>query len=716
VPGERLITVPPLATAANSADGAEPMPSEATRLFLDRALAADSEFADDPQAVAELCTRLDGMPLAIELAAARAGSLGAADLLAGLGDQLRLLAGGRSGDERHRSLRSVLDWSHGLLDDEERGFLHRLGVFASGFDLAAAADVAAAGDRAAAADLLGRLTDKSLIARQRGAGAARWRLLETVRTYALDKLTASGGLAASRARHLDWATRIAREIESRLDTDPAWREAFDAVGDDLRAALAGAGDSEAAYELAMSVGQLVCAHRFYLESMAHFDHAAQIAATPAAALRALRQAADVCQANIGTDGAFARFLRAADLATAAGDAASRAICLAQAVIVAERFPAGMPEDVEHSRLAELLELARQAAPPDDPYVQAHLVQANAWNVTAVKLSVDLRLADEALAAARAVRDPVLISSAMDAVLAGLLAGGRMKAAFELAVDRVANLNTLSRHDPRAAIEVADTFHMLNEQSLAAGELPTALREMRKVQDAEAMVFVGFNAVSKLVGALTLTGALQEAVECAEEMWTGWLAAGSPTARWMSPAVLAAALAHGLRGDDAAADEWVRRAQRTIGEDDIRTHRNSGGMATFVAARRAMHAGRHADAAAATQDYGANTWPWYVENSHWFYDAYVWALDAELAVLTHAPNAEARLAAAAPVADENRWAAACLERTRGRLTGDAASLERSLAGWEAIDARFERACTLLLLPERAAEGRAELAAIGATEAR
>jgi hypothetical protein len=684
-------------------------------LFLDRALDADPDFAEDPGQVAELCARLDGMPLAIELAASRAGSLGVSGLLAGLGDQLRLLAGGRSADERHRSLRSVLDWSHSLLDDEERQFLHRLGVFVNGFDLNAAAEVATdGGAAAAAADLLGRLADKSLVVRQRG-GVPRWRLLETVRTYALDKLAESSEVAAIRARHLQWAARAATELEARLDTDPGWRDAFDVVADDLRAAAAADTDPETVYALAMATGRIVFAHRFFEEAQAHLERAADVAPTPAAAMAAMQAVADVCQANVRTDVAFECLLRAADLAAAAGDDAGRASCLAQAVIAANRFPAGMPEDIPSAQLAEILDLARRVGPADDPHVQAYLAQASAWQFSGQTqtLSVDAEAAARALAAARAVKDPVLISGALDGVLAGVLASGRMQAGFVLAKERMVNLSQLSRHDPRASIELTDTLHMLNEQSLAAGELPTALQEMRKVQHDKVMVFVRFNAVSKLLGSLVLTGALEEAAARADEMWSGWVAAGSPTARWMSPAVLAAALGAALRGDDRTADEWLQRAQQVMGDNDVFTHRSSGGMATFVVARRDMHVGRHAAAALRTRAFGANAGEWYVEDSHWYYDAYVWALDAELAVLTGSADASERLAAAQPAADENRWAAAGLARARGRLTNERAEFERSIALWEQIDARFERAVTLLLLPDRADEGRAELAAIGAT---
>jgi hypothetical protein len=432
----------------------------------------------------------------------------------------------------------------------------------------------------------------------------------------------------------------------------------------------------------------------------------------------MRAAADVCQANVRTGAAFERLLRAADLAEAAGEQGERAISLAQAVIAANRFPAGMLEDVPTARLTELLDLAERVAPPDNALANAYVTQAAAWQLSPQTgvLSVDPRRAEDALAAARAVHDPVLVSGALDAVLAGVVAGGRMKEGLALVHERMASLADLTRHDPRAATEVSDIWHMLNEQSLAAGELPSALREMRKIQSGGNLALVSWNGASKLLVSLVLTGALEEAAECADEMWTYWLAAGSPTARWMSPAVASAALGAALRGDDHAADEWLRRAQQLVGDDDMFGHRHLAGMPSFVAARRAMHAGHYAAAAELTQAFGANVGDWYVEDGRWFYDAYVWALDAELAVLTEAPDVQARLDAARDAAEENRWAAACLARAHARRTDDRALFEDSIAKWEQIDARFERACTLLLLPDRVHEGRAELAAIGATEPR
>jgi hypothetical protein len=134
-------------------------------------------------------------------------------------------------------------------------------------------------------------------------------------------------------------------------------------------------------------------------------------------------------------------------------------------------------------------------------------------------------------------------------------------------------------------------------------------------------------------------------------------------------------------------------------------------AVFADARIALHLGQVDAALGAVRDLNGARQPWY-EAPHWYsLRPYAWAVAAEIAVVAGLPEAADRLAEAAPAAAENYWASACLARAAGRLHGDRASLERSVAGWDRIDARFERACTLLLLPDRADEGLAELAALG-----
>jgi hypothetical protein len=194
------------------------------------------------------------------------------------------------------------------------------------------------------------------------------------------------------------------------------------------------------------------------------------------------------------------------------------------------------------------------------------------------------------------------------------------------------------------------------------------------------------------------------------MWRAWQRAGRPAARWMSPSVYATALLHGLRGEPAHYRTWREHAAEVIGAPDSTGHRNLSLFSAFADARIDLHHGRVDRALSRVAGIGTPGADWYA-TSHWYYDAYAWALAAEVAVVAGTKDASGRLAAAEPVGRENLWAAACLDRTTGRLTGDRTALERSVAGWERIDARFERASTLLLLDDRAAEGRAELTALG-----
>ena len=156
-------------------------------------------------------------------------------------------------------MRTVIDWSHQLLDDEERSMFRRLAVFAGPFDLGSAAMVASHGDVVKATDLIGRLADKSLLARGQDGAQSRWRMLDTVRAYAAEQLDASADAAKTRCLHLSWAAATAKEIEQLLDDGDEWEQTFDSVSDDLRAALQGSGDGPGDgvdFPLALGLGRL----------------------------------------------------------------------------------------------------------------------------------------------------------------------------------------------------------------------------------------------------------------------------------------------------------------------------------------------------------------------------------------------------------------------------------------------------------------------------
>ena len=225
IDGERVYRVPSMGTPADGDDAGAIRASEAVRLLEDRAAAQGVPLAwDEPAAevAGRICRRLDGIPLAIELAAARLRVMPAAELEARLDERFALLTGGsRAALPRQQTLRAMVDWSWELLTGAERAVLARLSVFAGGFGLAAAEAVAAGPDVPAAEVLghLGALVDKSLVQfDDTGTGPGRYRLLETVRQYAAGQLDAQGPAVADAARiaHRDYYLALAEAAAPQL--------------------------------------------------------------------------------------------------------------------------------------------------------------------------------------------------------------------------------------------------------------------------------------------------------------------------------------------------------------------------------------------------------------------------------------------------------------------------------------------------------------------
>ncbi len=218
-------------------------PADAAHLFVERAGLAVHEVALSPAdpLVHAICDRLDGLPLAIELASAWTRVLTVQQILAGLDERFRLLTGGlRRGTPRHRTLEASMAWSHDLLEPEEQCVLRRLAVFVGDFGLPAAEEVCGypPDGHADLIAVLARLVDKSLLVARPTGGDARYRLLDTVREYAADKLAAAGELAETRDRHLAWCLRAAHAVGERLrqDQDDAMR-LFDDIEENAAAAL-----------------------------------------------------------------------------------------------------------------------------------------------------------------------------------------------------------------------------------------------------------------------------------------------------------------------------------------------------------------------------------------------------------------------------------------------------------------------------------------------
>ncbi|WP_051580237.1 BTAD domain-containing putative transcriptional regulator [Pseudonocardia acaciae] len=272
VSGEVLSAVPPLD---------EP---DAVRLFAARAAAGAPGFALDEHnagAVADICRRLDGLPLALELAAARVRALGVAELAARIEDRFRLLAtGNRDAPARQRTLRAMIDWSWELAPPVERRVLRRLAVHVDGFTLEAAEQVCAE-DGVDVLDQLARLVDRSLVVAVVTADGSRYRLLRSVRAYCLERLAEAGELGLVRGRHLSYHLELAERAEPHLYTGDQrdWLRRLDAESANLRAALDQAGPTEEALRLVNALAWHWVLRGRFTEAARSFDLALTKSAT-----------------------------------------------------------------------------------------------------------------------------------------------------------------------------------------------------------------------------------------------------------------------------------------------------------------------------------------------------------------------------------------------------------------------------------------------------
>jgi len=344
-----------------------PVGGEAVELFADRGRLARPGFAvtaENGEAVAEICRRLDGIPLAIELAAARLRAFTPAEIAAGLHDRFRLLTGGaRTAARRQQTLRASVDWSHALLTETERVLLRRLAAFAGGFDLDAARAVAA-GDGLRPDELLSllaQLVDKSLVAAEESREATRYRLPETVRQYAAEKLADSGEADQVRTRQRGYFVALAGRLDRRGDGDRRrliWRLESDI--DNLRAAFQWSlelSDSETALRLTSSLQPLWLDRSRMTEGLAWFDAALDgepqgaKPVAPEVRVRAVAEAA-VLELYASTPLRIAQVAEAVAEARQIGDPALLAVALLGAGYAAGPRPgAGRPYLEEANALA-----------------------------------------------------------------------------------------------------------------------------------------------------------------------------------------------------------------------------------------------------------------------------------------------------------------------------------------------------------------------------
>src|SRR6266550_7065320 len=330
-PGVKVIVTSraPLRVAAEHEFAVPPLvENEAAELFVTRAQAANPSFVLTEQnaaAVTELCVRLDGLPLAIELAAARSKLLPPAALLVRLGNRLELLTGGRRDAPRHQqTLRMTVDWSYDLLDSDTQRLFEQLSVFAGGCTLASAEAVCSV--EGSVIEGLAALVDESLVS-QRQSEEPRFTLLQVVRDYALERLSASGENDETRRRHLEHFVALADEAELGLagGDQAIWLARVEGEHDNLRAALAYAletGDSSSALRLVVGVRRFWQIHGYLAEGRQSLESALEVTQDAPSELRAngFNMAGILAGEQGDFDAARSRFTAAAEEARVVGAA------------------------------------------------------------------------------------------------------------------------------------------------------------------------------------------------------------------------------------------------------------------------------------------------------------------------------------------------------------------------------------------------------------
>jgi predicted ATPase/DNA-binding CsgD family transcriptional regulator len=705
VPFEWVFPVPGLSIEAS--DGG---PGDAVELFRVRAAAAGSPLAPGgTDRVAAVCRGLDGVALAIELAAARLPSLGLDGIEAGLADRMDLLAGGRRADDRHRSLRSALDWSYALLDEADRAVLRRVSVFAAPFTAAAAAAVCSSwpplADGAITA-ALARLADQSLLVMAVHPDQTRYRALETVRQYGTARLAEDGESAQASARHLGWCVDAAAALVLP-PRDRAWRSAFDQLADELRAALrwAAADDRHRpkAYQLAMALAELAFDRGLPSESQQRYEQAAELTADSGHAAAALRCAAGAARSRHFGDDALRLHRAAADAAVRAGDRAGAAADLAQAAELCGRGP-GMMATAPADGLADELLARGWALAGGSVAAEARLLVAEAFNGDDID-PLTAELAERAIVLARRAGDPLAESAALDQFTSVQLARGELRGALGSALRRTGVLAPVPV-TAQSGLELSDALFMAAECATAAGDLRGARGLAERIRDLPFHREERHLATARLIVVTALGGDWGETVALAGQFREGWDRAGRPRAGNLTRAAYAAAMVHGLRGDDDARAAWLDIVDALAAPGQLLSsmHFNE-----FFDALLLLHRGQGGAALAllGTPPEQFRTWasgmwrPWYA------------ALWAEAAVVARHPDAAARIRRARLATRDNPIAAAIVDRAEA-LAGGRDGLAPAAAALAAAGCRYQWARTLVVIGGADRErGEAALAAMGAT---
>jgi len=686
LPYEQVYAVPGLSVTEEGG-------GDAVALFAARAVEATGGTSPPAgERVASLCRALDGMALAIELAASRYATLGLDGLEAGLHERLRFLAVGGRGADRHHSLRDTIGWSYDLLDPEDQALLRALAVFASWFDVDAVHSVVSPNtDRAAVADALSRLADHSLLIVDRG-DTTRYRALETIRQYGEERLDASGERAAVRARHDAWCRGMLTELAA-VPPDDTWCTRFDRVVDDARAALRrGAAEpnraAQASELAAQLAGQLWLRGRLS-EAQRRYEQAAELSVSPVDGVECLRMAAGAADSRYaGVD--VLRLLRsAADLALSLGDRSGAAYDLAWMAFTIDRAPGTMAEP---RSAGESLALRGEAATISDGSARAEAAIALATGC-AEYASLTVERAEEIAALTRQTRDSAMESAALDLLIAVHLRLGNLPAA----VDAVARRDAVVRSLPMVAVngfEHSDHHQYACEVLIAAGDLDGA------GEYADRLARLPFNREEAHLGRArrlkvdALAGRFDAVRQDSELFRAAWQRAGRPVVPNLASCAYAVAMVHGIRGDEDRRRDWVRLALDLHTDPEQVIGEATGHAPTFDALVALHHGDTKAALRRLTVDLDdLDVWSAYGSAQNWrpWYAA-VWA---EASALDSRDDTPQRIERARQAARDNPVAAAMIERAAAVAARDRTTVESLAETFDRLGCPYQRARTLTL---------------------
>ena len=572
-----------------------------------------------------------------------------------------------------------------------------------------------------------RLAEHSLLVTAPGE-QTRHRVLDSIRQYGLARMaetTAPDGADAAdelsevRRRHHAWATAEVEALHRRADIPlgealartgefAAWRDDFDRVADDARAALLWAhhADLRAETFTLAEVLASACFTRGLLgESQRRYEQAVEHAPSPMVAAEVQMEAAGAASSrHVGND-ALRLWRAAAATARDSGEVGTAAYALARAAELLIRGPGIIADKPPEGTQTTLLDEAR-ALGSDDPRALAAIETAVAFDLEEVDPAA-LAAAERAVAAADALGDPILVSASLDALTAVKLGIGDLDGAVAATRRRMDVLAGL-RASATSAFEVGDGYHMASEIALAAGDFARARRYAEMSDHVSFHSEEGHLATSRLLKVDALAGELDRVLENAERFRQGWEDAGRPVASNLAGGSYAVAMAHGLRGDDEARQEWVD-ITRALGVDLERLIGCQTGFTPAMDAIVSLHRGEAeaAEARLAVDPTEFNTW-YTGEWRTWYTALYV-----EAAVLAGSPDARDRIERLRPIAHPNGTVVALFDRAEALLDGDTERLASVAAALEGSGCRYQWARTLVLAGGDLAErGRREMAALGA----